>query len=127
MPYDVVLFGDVDPRREWLSPSQMNMLLDFVGNEGGGFGLVAGESFAPGRFVDTPLERLIPVRVSPSSAHTPLGVSSGNQPTKWARMCLTGIHGGWDNEASTRVLAEKNTVLLISIRGGLTEEGLVQT
>ena len=41
--YDVVFFGDVDPRGRWLSTSQMNMLLDFIGNEGGGFALIAGE------------------------------------------------------------------------------------
>ena len=46
--YDVVLFGDVDPRGGWLTPQQMNMLLDYVGNEGGGFGLIAGERFAAG-------------------------------------------------------------------------------
>ncbi len=63
--YDAVLFGDVDPRGGWLSPQQMNMLLDYVGNEGGGFGLVAGERFAPYRFLGTPLERLIPVTIDP--------------------------------------------------------------
>lgn len=64
--YDLVLFGDVDPKGGWLSPAQMNMLLDFVGNEGGGFGLIAGERWAPRRFLGTPLEKLIPVRIDPS-------------------------------------------------------------
>lgn len=63
--YDVVLFGDVDPRQNWLDTSQMRLLLDFVGNEGGGFGLIAGEHSAPARFAGTPLERLLPVRISP--------------------------------------------------------------
>ncbi len=63
--FDVVLFGDVDPRSGWLTAAQMNMLLDFVGNEGGGFGLIAGERGAPHRFRGTPLERLIPVSVDP--------------------------------------------------------------
>ncbi|MCH8966488.1 MAG: hypothetical protein IID43_02325 [Planctomycetes bacterium] len=64
--YDVVLFGDVDPRGGWLSEAQMNMLLDFVGHEGGGFGLIAGERFAPHGFRGTPLEKLIPVRIDPN-------------------------------------------------------------
>lgn len=64
--YDVVLFGDVDPRGGWLTPAQMNMLLDFVGNQGGGFGLIAGERSAPHRFLGTVLEKLIPVRIDPS-------------------------------------------------------------
>ncbi|MBI1826678.1 MAG: VWA domain-containing protein [Planctomycetes bacterium] len=61
--FDVVLFGDVDPRSGWLSASQMNMLLDYVGNEGGGFGMIAGERWTPRRFVGTPLEKLIPVNI----------------------------------------------------------------
>ena len=61
--YDVVLFGDVDPRGGCLTAAQMNMLLDFVGNEGGGFGLIAGERAAPHRYLGTPLEKLIPVSI----------------------------------------------------------------
>ncbi len=64
--FDVVLFGDVDPRGGWLTEAQMNMMLDFVGHEGGGFGLIAGERAAPHRFRGTPLEKLIPVRIDPS-------------------------------------------------------------
>jgi hypothetical protein len=63
--YDVVLFGDVDPRAGWLSLAQMQMLLDFVGDKGGGFGLIAGQRFAPHRYLDTPLEKLIPIRIDP--------------------------------------------------------------
>ncbi len=64
--YDVVLFGDVDPRAGWLSEAQVTMLLDFVANRGGGFGLIAGERSAPHRYLGTPLERLLPVRIDPS-------------------------------------------------------------
>lgn len=63
--FDVVLFGDVDPRAGWLSAAQMNMLLDYVGNDGGGFGLIAGERWSPRRFLGTPLEKLIPVTIDP--------------------------------------------------------------
>lgn len=64
--FDVVLFGDVDPRAGWLTSAQMQMLLDFVGNDGGGFGLIAGERFAPQRFLGTALEKLIAVRMDPT-------------------------------------------------------------
>jgi len=60
------LFGDVNPRGGWLTGAQMNMLLDFVGNRGGGFGLVAGERSAPYRFLGTPLEKLLPIRIDPT-------------------------------------------------------------
>ncbi len=63
--FDLILFGDVDPRGGWLTAAQMNMLLDFVGHEGGGFGLIAGERAAPHRFLGTPLERLLPVAIDP--------------------------------------------------------------
>lgn len=63
--FDVVLFGDVDPRGAWLSSSQMTMLLDYVGHTGGGFAVVAGERSVPLRFLGTPLERLLPVRIDP--------------------------------------------------------------
>lgn len=65
--YDVVLFGDVNPHDNWLSPEQMNMLLSFVAERGGGFGLLAGPRYAPGAFVGTPLEKLVPVRIDPDS------------------------------------------------------------
>jgi uncharacterized membrane protein len=87
--FDVVLFGDVDPRSGWLSDAQMKMLLDYVGNEGGGFGLIAGERAAPHRFLGTPLEKLIPVRIDPTffgayestlvEGFAPLPTAEGNQ------------------------------------------------
>jgi len=63
--FDAVIFGDVDPRAGWLTHAQMNMLLDFVGNEGGGFGLIAGPRHAPLALLGTPLEKLLPVRIDP--------------------------------------------------------------
>ena len=79
--FDVVLFGDVDPRGGWLAASQMTMLLDFVGNEGGGFGVIAGERSAPQRFLGTPLEKLIPVRIDTTAyGHYSDTMSSGFRP-----------------------------------------------
>ncbi|MEK6675711.1 MAG: hypothetical protein AABZ47_08660, partial [Planctomycetota bacterium] len=63
--FDVILFGDVDPRSGWLTPAQMNLILDAVGNDGAGFGLLAGDRHAPQRFLGTPLEKLLPVRIDP--------------------------------------------------------------
>ena len=63
--YDVVLLGDVDPTGDWLSPAQAQLLVEFVGDHGGGFGLIAGERHAPHRYRGTVLERLIPVRIDP--------------------------------------------------------------
>lgn len=64
--YDIVIMGDIDPGGGWLSTAQMEMLVDFVGQRGGGFALIAGERYAPRHFADTPLEKLIPVRIDPT-------------------------------------------------------------
>ena len=63
--YDVVLFGDVDPGGDWLSAAQAELLVEFVGQRGGGFALIAGPFHAPHRFRGTALEKLVPVRIDP--------------------------------------------------------------
>lgn len=79
--FDVVLFGDVDPRGGWLTGAQMKMLLDFVGNHGGGFGLIAGPRATPHRFLNTPLEKLVPVRIDPQFlGHYETPLASGFRP-----------------------------------------------
>jgi hypothetical protein len=78
--FDVVLFGDVDPGGVWLGDAQMEMLTKFVGEQGGGFGLIAGEQAAPQRFADTVLEKLIPVELDP----TYIGRYEGNLQTGFA-------------------------------------------
>ncbi len=79
--FDVVLFGDVDPFAGWLTPSQMRMLTEFVADGGGGFGLLAGERYAPQRFAGSPLEKLLPVQVDASpGAGGITTVTSGYNP-----------------------------------------------
>ena len=65
--YHVILLGDVDPkfigateeqRSEWLE-----LLKDFVAH-GGGLGIIAGDSFMPESYRETPLEDLLPVVLS---------------------------------------------------------------
>jgi hypothetical protein len=106
--YDLVLFGDVDPRGGWLSEAQMKMLLDFVGNEGGGFGLIAGERSAPNRYLDTPLAKLIPVRIDPEFlGRYDAPLTAGFQPTLTAegrrsRLFRFADEGDAAGEASAR-------------------------
>src|SRR5205814_3449578 len=45
LAYDVVLFGDVDPRQ--FSDAQLQLITDFVAKRGGGFGMVAGSRYSP--------------------------------------------------------------------------------
>ena len=60
--YDVVVFGDVDP--SFLSAVQMANLAEFVEQKGGGVLFVAGQGFNPISYKGTPLEPLLPIRLS---------------------------------------------------------------
>jgi uncharacterized membrane protein len=61
MEYDVVLFGDVDPRQ--FTDAQLQLLHDFVANRGGGFGMIAGPQYAPVAYRNTAVEAILPVNI----------------------------------------------------------------
>ncbi|HVT89138.1 MAG TPA: hypothetical protein VHD56_09820 [Tepidisphaeraceae bacterium] len=62
MDYDVLLFGDVDPRQ--FSELQLQMVADFVGKRAGGFGMVSGPRFSPLAYRGTPIEAVLPVNIA---------------------------------------------------------------
>src|SRR5205085_8145555 len=64
MQYDVVLFGDVDPRQ--FTDSQLQLIADFVSKRGGGFGMVAGPKWSPAAYRNTILEAVLPVSIARS-------------------------------------------------------------
>jgi hypothetical protein len=66
--YDLVILGQV--HAEMLSLPQMEMLRDFVGEEGGAVVLVADPTAIPGSFKGTPLEPLVPVRFTATRGRT---------------------------------------------------------
>ena len=68
LAYDVVLFGDVGPRQ--FSDGQLELLREFVADNGGGFGMVAGPRASPWAWRGTAVESLLPVDVvvDPSEA-----------------------------------------------------------
>ena len=57
--YDVVVFGDVDPKR--LTITQMENLNEFVSRFGGAFVMIAGRRFSPHAFADSPVADMLPV------------------------------------------------------------------
>ena len=57
--FDLVILGDVDPRR--LSRLQMGNLNEFVARFGGAFIMVAGKRHSPHSYRQTPIESLLPV------------------------------------------------------------------
>ena len=86
-PFDVVIFGDVNPRGDWLSPRQMATLVEWVGDRGGGFVMVAGPRWSPQAYLGTPLEKLIPVQIDPdTSGRSAAALTATFQP----RLTLAG-------------------------------------
>ena len=82
--YDVVLFGDVSPRQ--FGDGQLELVREFVGDRGGGFGMVAGPRSGPWAWTGTAIEALLPVDVvaEPSqgigtSGYRPVVTDAGRQ------------------------------------------------
>jgi hypothetical protein len=71
--YDVVLFGDADTG--YLSHSQMQNLVEFVTEKGGGVLFIAGELYNPLSYRGTPLEMLLPVELADARNPTAVGTS----------------------------------------------------
>jgi uncharacterized membrane protein len=80
MAYDVVVFGDVDPRQ--FSDAQLQLVNEFVASKGGGFGMIAGPQFSPLAYRNTPIEPILPVnvqRVPPPGTDT-ASITQGFRP-----------------------------------------------
>ena len=71
--YDVVIFGDADI--SYMSQSQLQNLVEFVTEKGGGVLFVAGELFNPLAYHGTPLELLLPIELSDARNPTAVGTT----------------------------------------------------
>lgn len=71
LQYDVLILGDVDPRQ--FSDNQLQLIADFVGKRGGGFGMIAGPRFSPQAYRNTAIEMLLPVDITRVVADTQVG------------------------------------------------------
>lgn len=71
--YDVIILGDVDPRADWITPTQLSLLSDHVLHGGAGIIFLAGEKHVPRGLRGTTLEKLLPVRIDDSLAATARG------------------------------------------------------
>ena len=72
MSFDVVLFGDVEPRQ--FTDRQLQLVADFVAHHGGGFGMIAGPQSSPAAYRNTPIESVLPVNISHVTPDDPTGV-----------------------------------------------------
>src|SRR6185312_7399301 len=79
MDYDVVLFGDVDPRQ--FSDAQLQLVADFVAKRGGGFGMIAGPKYSPQAYRNTAIEPILPVMISKvETEDNPPTITEGFRP-----------------------------------------------
>jgi uncharacterized membrane protein len=62
LDYDVIVFGDVDPRQ--FTDTQLQLVSDFVSKKGGGFAMVAGPRWSPQSYRNTPIEPILPVIIT---------------------------------------------------------------
>jgi uncharacterized membrane protein len=67
--YDVILFGDLDPKL--LSLNQLDMLGQWVSDFGGGLIVLAGPRATPHAYRQTVLERLLPIELEALTLSTP--------------------------------------------------------
>ncbi len=81
--YDLVIFGDVDPKG--LAPSQLDNLNELISKFGGALVMVAGKRFAPTAYRRTVMEKMLPVEFDSPTVESPSDVSD-----KPIRLELTG-------------------------------------
>jgi uncharacterized membrane protein len=102
--YDVVLLGDVSPRQ--FSDGQLELIREFVGDKGGGFGMIAGPRNSPWSWTGTAIEALLPVDVVAEPSQS-VAATNGWRPVVTPAGSRTGIFRFFaDKEANERYLEE---------------------
>ena len=118
--YDVVLFGDADT--SFMSQSQMQNLVEFVTEKGGGVLFVAGELFNPLSYRGTPLELLLPIELADARNPTAVGTSvSAFRPELTLEGRSSPIFRFGDNEAASMQIWERLPELLWYFRRSRVE------
>jgi hypothetical protein len=104
--YDVVIFGDLDT--SFLSQSQMQNLVEFVTEKGGGVLFLAGELFNPLTYRGSPLEILLPIELSDARNPTAVGTTvSSFRPELTLEGRTSPIFHFGDDDASSMQIWEK--------------------
>lgn len=117
MKYDVVVFGDVDPRQ--FSDRQLQILSEFVDKKGGGFGMVAGPRWSPQAFRNSPIEAILPVGIARTQADTDSGViTEGFRPVLTKVGATSSIFRFFpDREENEKFIAQRIEPLFWYCRG----------
>ncbi|MFA6546117.1 MAG: hypothetical protein WCS99_16985, partial [Limisphaerales bacterium] len=80
--YDLIVFGDVDPRQ--LTSEQQRNMNEFVARYGGSFLMIAGKRFSPNAWRNTPVEQILPVEFDALNTATVTGDGNADKPMRLA-------------------------------------------
>jgi hypothetical protein len=83
--YDILIFGDVDPKA--FSAAQLDAVAEFVSKFGGASMFIAGRDFMPDAYRGTPVEKMLPVELAPF----PVSAASAATTTRPIRLALTPL------------------------------------
>jgi uncharacterized membrane protein len=124
MSYDVVIFGDVDPRQ--FSDAQLQLVSDFVSKRGGGFGMVAGTRFSPAAYRNTAIEALLPVNISKvDSEETRGSITQGFRPVLTKAGADSSIFRFYaDKSVNEKFLRDDIQPIFWYCRGVATKQGV---
>jgi uncharacterized membrane protein len=101
LPYDVILFGDVDQHE--FTDAQLQLINDFVSKRGGGFGMIAGERFSPQSYKNTPIEPLLPVDISRTEVDdSEVPITEGFRPVLTAEGLASSIFRFYPDREANR-------------------------
>jgi len=104
--YDVVVLGDADT--SFLSQSQMQNLVEFVTEKGGGVLFIAGELFDPLSYRGSPLALLLPIELSDARNPTAVGTTvTSFRPELTLEGRASPIFHFGDDDASSMQIWEK--------------------
>jgi uncharacterized membrane protein len=125
MPYDVVLFGDVDPRQ--FTDRQLQLVADFVNKRGGGFGMIAGQRWAPIAYRNSPLEAVLPVNISHVQQDDPTQtITEGFRPVPTVAGLASTIYRFFPDELQNQRFLKEEMQPIFWYSRGVTRKNIAQ-
>ncbi len=123
LDYDVVLFGDVDPRQ--FTDNQLQLVSEFVSKKGGGFGMIAGPKWSPQSYRNTAIEPILPVSIARVEGGDPPSITQGFRPVLTREGTASGIFRFFaDRTQNEKYLKEDWQPVFWYCQGVTTKQGV---
>ncbi|MCC6422549.1 MAG: hypothetical protein IT447_03655 [Phycisphaerales bacterium] len=123
LDYDVVLFGDVDPRQ--FSDAQLQLINEFVSKKGGGFGMVAGPRWSPQAWRNTAIEPILPVSIARVEEADQGNITQGFRPVLTREGAASSIFRFFaDKQVNTRFIDDSWQPIFWYCRGVTVKPGV---